>query len=56
MQKVVRFLKGMIGLDSGQSQPAGGSNMPTDTGVPGKGTNGGSSKPIIIPAPPMKGG
>ncbi|MDD5370339.1 MAG: hypothetical protein PHQ40_14745 [Anaerolineaceae bacterium] len=56
MQKVVRFLKGMIGLDSGQSQPATNPGMPIEGGAPGNGMNGGSSKPIIIPAPPMKGG
>ncbi len=51
-QKVTRFAKGMIGLDSGVPQPAAGPMLPVEGG--GGGPSGG--KPIVIPARPMKGG
>ncbi len=49
--KLLRFLKGMIGLDSGVPQPV---NSGSEQGLPSK---EGPSKPIIQPAPPiLKGG
>ncbi len=53
--KVTRFLKGMIGLDSGVPQPAQLNPGMEGTPAPGEsqpGVSGG--KPIIAPAPPMK--
>jgi hypothetical protein len=51
--KVVRFLKGMVGLDSGQPQTINPALGPTE--IPSQ--NGAfPSKPIIVPGPGIKGG
>ncbi|HEX2980611.1 MAG TPA: hypothetical protein VHO48_10150, partial [Anaerolineaceae bacterium] len=50
MQKVVRALKGLIGLDSGVSQPS----MNIDPGM--LPSEGGMEQPVEMPAKPIKGG
>jgi hypothetical protein len=49
--KLLRVVKGLIGLDSGVPQPAPAA-MPTED----PSMNGGSSAPIVVPGPAMKGG
>lgn len=49
MQKVWRFILGLIGLDSGiSSTQSPGNNIPLETKVP-------ENQPIIVPAQPIKG-
>jgi hypothetical protein len=49
LQKIWRFILGLVGLDSGidNSQPSG-ENVPIETSIP-------KDQPIIVPAQPLKG-
>jgi hypothetical protein len=50
--KLLRLVKGLIGLDSGVPQTTSPAIMPSED----PSMNGGSSAPIVVPAPAMKGG
>jgi hypothetical protein len=49
MQKIFRFILGIIGLDSGMNElQSSGANQPVETVSP-------QGQPIIVPVPPLKG-
>jgi hypothetical protein len=50
VQKIWRFVRGLIGLDSGQTAPGGGGEMPP-VEAPTEGVPGGKPAPVPVPGP-----